>query len=211
MADLDLIPRRGVLTFQAEGNNEPGSPYYSRRVHHPSHASGVTIGRGYDMLKRKGSTVLEDLKQAGVPDQDAANLAKGAGLSGASADEFVARDAIKNIELTELAQKNLFESTYAQYQSQARRICSKPDVEKLYGACNWESMSVNTQDLIVDLLYRGDYSPGTRRMIQKALISNDPTVIKEAIGKLAGVPSDRRRRRASHLEKAIEKPLLLLP
>ena len=31
------------VTYQSEGNKNPKSPWYSRKFHHPSPGSGVTI------------------------------------------------------------------------------------------------------------------------------------------------------------------------
>ncbi len=201
MAELTHTPTKGMLTFGSEGDNEPDSRYYSRRAHHPSKGSGVTIGRGYDMLHRSAKTVAADLVAAGVPEADASALAGGAGLSGKNADAFVKRDDIKAIELTEEAQKNLFETVYAAYWSDARRICTKRDVEAKYGACDWDAMDNEIRELITDLLYRGDYTGATRAKIQKALLAGDLRAIKAALANLKGVPADRKRRREQHLEK----------
>lgn len=201
MAELTQAPTKGLLTFNAEGDNEPDSPYYSRRAHHPGRSSGVTIGRGYDMLHRTAKTVLADLVEAGVPQADAEALSRGAGLSGKNADDFFRREDIKAIEITEEAQKNLFENVYATYRGEARRICTKKDVQSKYGTCSWEDMDEGIRELITDLLYRGDYTGATRARIQKALLSGDLAAIRAALGKLQGVPSDRKRRREQHLEK----------
>ena len=43
----------GRITFDAEGNNIPTSPFFSRVIHWPgNNLSVVTIGRGYDMGSR---------------------------------------------------------------------------------------------------------------------------------------------------------------
>lgn len=201
MAELTHTPNRGMLTFNSEGDNDPASRYFSRRAHHPSKGSGATIGRGYDMLHRTAKTVIADLVAAGVPESDATALSGGAGLSGKTADAFVKRDDIRAIELSEEAQKNLFETVYAAYWGDARRICTKRDVQAKYGACDWDSMDSEIRELITDLLYRGDYTGATRTKIQKALLAGDLRAIKAALASLTGVPTDRKRRREQHLEK----------
>ena len=61
----------------------------SHRLHHPSSASGVTIGAGYDMKKRSRAHVAADLASVGVDRAMASAAAEGAGLSGKDADTFV--------------------------------------------------------------------------------------------------------------------------
>ncbi len=205
MPELNQVPTKGLLTFNAEGDNEPSSRYYSRRAHYPGGASGVTIGRGYDMLKRTAKSVVADLVAAGVPQAEADSLSGGVGLSGKNAAAFVAREDIRAIEISEEAQKALFETVYAAYQSEARRLCTKDDVTKKYGACDWDKMDEGLRELITDLHYRGDYSPGVRAKIQKALIAGDPDAIRKALATVGGVPEDRKRRRERQLEKVALK------
>ena len=82
-------PSKGLVTFDAEGNNDPNSKYFSRVPHVPSNNSGVTIGRGYDMKHRTKTEVIADLVNAGVPKKEGELLAGGAGLSGAKAKTFI--------------------------------------------------------------------------------------------------------------------------
>src|SRR5690606_34158303 len=56
-----LTMSQGQVTFDAEGNDIPGNAYFSRVLHWPGGASGVTIGRGYDMKERTQAAVLQDL------------------------------------------------------------------------------------------------------------------------------------------------------
>jgi len=159
------------------------------------------------MLHRKATVVAADLEAAGVPKQQAALLAAGAELSGKDATAFVQRDDIRAIEITEEAQTKLFNQVYATYEKDARRICTKPDVEARYGACNWEMMDQEVKEIIIDLLYRGDYSPSTRRKVQRALVSGKYNEIRKALAELNRVPADRRKRRDMHLERAAMKQL----
>lgn len=154
------------------------------------------------MLHRSVKVVKTDLKAAGLSEDSAKLLSTGAGLSGKEADAFVKREDIQAIEITEEAQKLLFEIIYSQYESNARRICTKKKVQAEYGTCSWELMDRSVKELITDLLYRGDYTPSSRQLIQKALIKGDYTAIKAALDKLHKVPSNRKLKREQHLEKA---------
>ncbi len=71
-----MEPREGLLTFRAEGNNIPGSLYYSRKIHWPgissrchAYGSGVTIGRGHDLKYRSTTGIIRDLTSAGIPSE----------------------------------------------------------------------------------------------------------------------------------------------
>ena len=69
-ADGPLQVGEGQVTFDAEGNDDPKSIYYSRVVHWPGNdLSGVTLGRGYDMGDRSCAEVQADLAGLGRVDQ----------------------------------------------------------------------------------------------------------------------------------------------
>lgn len=207
MADSGLQPSKGLLTWNAEGNNDPGSSYYSRKVHWPGGASGVTIGRGYDMKLRQREIVKTDLISAGLSTANATILAQGAGLSGNSAKSFVEREEVKAIEISEEQQVKLFEMAYNKYYADASRLCMKKDVVTKYGECDWGKMDARVRELITDLHFRGDYSPWMRQEIQKDLLSGDLKKIIESLERiktLAKVPKDRHDRRIKFLETGIK-------
>lgn len=207
MAGGTLQPSRGLLTWNSEGNNDADSKYFSRRAHWPGGASGVTIGRGYDMKLRQREIVKTDLITAGLSTANANVLAEGAGRSGSIAKTFVERDDVKAIEISEEQQVLLFEMAYAKYYADAHRLCMKKDVVKKYGECDWGKMDARVRELITDLHFRGDYSPTMRQDIQKDLLSGDlKKIIKslERIQVTARVPKDRHDRRIRFLETGIK-------
>ena len=65
--------------------------------------------------------------------------------------------------------------------------------------------------MVVDLRYRGDYTPGTRRKIQKAIAANDLKEFKKLMSdrdywvKTRGVPESRFEARKKALEDAVTK------
>lgn len=60
--------KEGKITFDAEGNDIPGSIYFSRSIHWPGNdLSGVTLGRGYDMGSRSEPEIYNHMISAGVP------------------------------------------------------------------------------------------------------------------------------------------------
>lgn len=73
---------------------------------------------------------------------------------------------------------------------------------------------VERQEMIVDLKYRGDYTPETRKLVQPLIVANDLEGFAKAIanekywvdGK--NVPLDRFKRRRAFIEEAVaKKPL----
>lgn len=201
MGDTLHKPAVGLLTFDAEGNNNPDSRYFSRRAHAPTLNSGVTIGRGYDMKHRSKEAILKDFELAGIAPDDRKKLAEGSKLTGEEAKAFVNKAEIKAIIISEEAQKKLFEIVYPLYYKKARVICEKAHLEKVsYGKCKWVNMDNKVKELIADLIYRGDYSKASREKIQQALVAGDPAKIKEALDKLSNVPLDRQLSRKKHLK-----------
>ncbi|HAY0635810.1 pesticin C-terminus-like muramidase [Serratia rubidaea] len=94
---------RGLLTFNAEGNNIRESLFYSRVIHFPRMGiSGVTIGRGYDIGSRSQQEVFVDLTRAGIAPAQAQAISLGVGLRGKQADDFVKRNSSKLIYLIRL-------------------------------------------------------------------------------------------------------------
>lgn len=191
--------KRGQLTFDAEGME--GGRYHSRHAHWPGGASGVTIGRGYDMGSRTKASVYSDLVGAGVPADVAKQYSAGAGLKGAAAGRWVNKNGGGIPDISPEAQNKLFDKTYAEQEKEVRRISEKSDVVKKYGAVCWDNLDPKIKDSLIDLKYRGDYTPTTRTFLQKAVADNDP----EAFGKLmrdrskwGSVPADRLNRRVNY-------------
>lgn len=208
MADKSLQPSIGLLTWDAEGNNVSSSIYFSRRAHWPGGASGVTIGRGYDMKERRKEKIEADLIAAGLSKADAEILAKGAQLDKENAKKFIDQEDVRKIVISEEQQVKLFENMYSWYWSDARRLCMKSDVENKYGACNWSTFNPIITDLIADLRYRGDYARGHREKIQKDLLSGDIDKIISALEYLQksyAIPIDRHNRRIKFLRSGVAK------
>jgi hypothetical protein len=199
-----LKPARGLVTFESEGVESPGSQFHSRVLHWPGGASGVTIGRGYDMKMKSRAKVEGDLIAAGVPAADAKEIAKGAGLSGAAAKAF--KDSHKSFSISQETQVKLFEISYREEEAEVRRISDGDSCRQTYGRVNWDKCHPAILDLFVDLKFRGDYSPATRKFCQKHLVNNDlPGLVAcmKAKANWNSVPADRFKRRNDFLAKAV--------
>ena len=195
---------KGKLTFDAEG--QEGGPFHSRVLHVPSGTSGLTIGRGYDMKEKRSSKIASDLSNAGVPADMAEALSRASGLSGEAARQFIEDNSLSGFEITPDAQETLFEATYAEMEADVRRICDKADCVAAYGAVDWEALNPAIKDALVDLRFRGDYHPTSRRLIQSYVANNDLPAFAGAIsdrGSWQGVPQDRFNRRVNYVQEAL--------
>jgi hypothetical protein len=189
-------PGMGRLTFDAEG--QEGGRYHSRHLHIPSQSSGLTLGRGYDMKNRSRSEVRDDLVAAGVAPEKAALLSQAAGRSGAQAEEFVAENDLEDFEISWDQQRRLFEIEYERQTADARRLATKADVCRAYGDTDWDALDPVIREVLVDLRFRGDYTPSTRRFLQQHVARNDRAAFVAEMcdpARWPDVPGDRFRRR----------------
>lgn len=205
VASQQLLPERGLLTWNAEG--ESTGRYATRKIHWPGgKASGVTIGRGYDMGLRSAADVQRDLIAAGVSRDHAIRLGSGAGKRGDAAANFVRSNRSKLPELTPAQELKLFSSvTYPRYEREVQRISAKADVVSAYGRLDFDSTPQAVRDVIVDLAYTGNYTPGTRKFLQQPIVSGDREEICAAFQKLNehyGVPRQRAALRNAVLDCA---------
>jgi Bacterial toxin homologue of phage lysozyme, C-term len=195
-------PDRGGLTFDSEGAE--GGKYHSRVLHVPGPSSGLTIGRGYDMGSKSAGEITADLVAAGVELAMAKKLSGAATLRGENAKKFIKEISLESFEISELAQKKLFETTFAAEERIARGVCERATE---HGVCKWDELHPAIQELIVDLKYRGDYTVRTRKTIQPLIVANDLPGLAKAMADentWKGVPADRFARRKAFMEAAVK-------
>ena len=191
---------KGLLTFNAEGME--GRFFHSRKLHVPSDNSGLTIGRGYDMKEKPSRKIETDLSLSGVVNRKAIILGRATKLSGNQARQFIVNQGLEDFEISIETQEKLFNISYSEMSEDVQRICNKPDCVKAYGEVNWNELNVAIKEVIVDLRYRGDYTPNSRKSIQKIVAEND---LEQFILMLsdrelwAQVPEDRFNRRVDFL------------
>ena len=139
--------------------------------YHPSPDSGVTIGVGYDMSQRSAAGIVSDLAAAGVNMNTAAKLSQAAGLTGTAADTFVRNNG--TLTITPAQGNALFLAVYASEAQYTQSIANSPAVVQLYGVTNWSALNQKITDILIDMIYRGDYTVSTRTLIQKYVVAND--------------------------------------
>ena len=195
---------KGLLTFDAEGME--GGVFHSRKLHVPSDSSGLTIGRGYDMKEKSSQKIETDLNLAGVANRRAILLGTASKLSGNQARHFIFEQGLEEFEISIETQEELFNISYNEMSEDVKRICNKTDCVEAYGEVDWKNLNAAIKEAIVDLRYRGDYTPASRRLIQKMVADND---IEQFILTLSNpelwpqVPEDRFNRRVDFLSKVL--------
>ena len=203
MADA-LAPSTGLLTWGAEGTE--GGRFHSRVLQFPPRASGLTLGRGYDMKERTSASIAADLVAAGVDQVNATLLGKASGLTGKARNDFVTKNKLDDFEITQEAQVALFDRVFAEQKADVVRIASKADVEETYGKTDFTTLDPAILDLFVDLKFRGDYTGATRKALQRYAATNDLEGLAAAVDDdtlFAKVPSDRFDRRVQYLKDAV--------
>ncbi len=193
-------PTSGVVTWDSEGTE--GGRFHSRKLHVPSSASGLTVGRGYDLKLKSAAQVKMDLTRAKLEQAHIDVLAKAVGLSGSRAERFIVDNDLLDFQVTPQAQLTLFNISYALESSEVIRISSKKDVINLYGELQWDTIHYGIKDILVDLKFRGDYTPAARRFIQEPAASNNLESFKKLISdqtRWKQVPADRFSRRSKFI------------
>jgi hypothetical protein len=87
-----------------------------------------------------------------------------------------------------------------------RRLATKADVTRVYGATDWDALNGTIKEVLVDLRFRGDYTPATRRFLQTCVAANDLVAFGAEVGnrdRWLSVPQDRFNRRKTVCDAAM--------
>lgn len=204
MSDAIPVPQEGRLTFDAEG--QEGGRFHSRHFHVPTASSGLTIGRGYDMKMRTKSNIRDDFIEAGLDTVTATLISQAAGKKGEQAEEFIEENELEDFEITPAAQLKLFMIEYERQTQDTRRLATKRDVTRKYGPTHWDALHPAIKEVLVDLRFRGDYTPSSRKFLQAQVAKNDLLAFAKEIGdadRWPNVPADRLDRRQKICKAAL--------
>ncbi|SDR76265.1 hypothetical protein [Pseudomonas oryzae] len=179
------IIKEGQITFDAEGNNIPSSPFFSRVIHWPGNElSGVTLGRGYDMGFRSDSEIYNHMKSAGLKHDQAAKIAQAHGKKGTVAQKFVKDYKTSIGEITTEQEIILFNIIYPDYVERTVKNYNHWTASEL-GRTEWRALDQVIRDVLVDFVYQG-FTKGPNPM--KAGMKNDK---KELIRYIENTPTIR--------------------
>lgn len=189
---------RGKLTYDAEGNNTPNSPYYSRVIHWPGNElSGVTLGRGYDMGDRSELQIYQDMIKSGVDDVIAKKISLVRANKG-SAAAFVSNNKSDIGGISEEQQINLFNLIYPDYI--LRTITNYNSwTSGIATAKSWDELDEPIQEVLVDFVYQG-FTKGPKPMLAGS--NNDKQELINYIRNTRGISRyEPGRHRADYLER----------
>ena len=140
------------------------------------------------MKLRPRAKVRADLISCGIPIEEAEVLCDGATLSSVStptAGAWVKTSPQCDIVISVAAQEMLFAKAIIPMVANVVRIINKLDVVAAYGSSpGWEDIDPKIRAMLVDWIYRGDFTPETRKDIM-------PAVVKNSVSDLADVVEDR--------------------
>jgi hypothetical protein len=161
------------VTFDMTYDNEIGKE--SKKPHHPSDSSGVTIGAGYDMKNRSATEIKNDMIEIGVDKGTAEVLSAASGLSGDKAKLFT--QLFDSIELTDTQQRQLFDKVLPTYVKKAKTGYNTIS-KNISKAPKYDELPNTVKELLVDY----SYNTGVTKFPKffKALIKGDKeTALKE--------------------------------
>ena len=78
-------------------------------------------------------------------------------------------------EITPQVQLKLFEKVYEFMLKEVKRISNNERTVRDYGKVDWIKLDQRILDVLVDLIYRGDYTITSRSFLQKHVANNDGT------------------------------------
>ena len=144
---------------------------------------------------------------AGVDADEADIISEAAGLTGPQAEVFIADKDLVDFTITWAEQLKLFEVAYGEIEQDTRRLATKDNVQRKYGVTDWENLDETIQEILVDLRYRGDYTPSCRRFLQHHVARNDLARFTEETDyrdRWLNVPSDRFKQRTAFCRNAVD-------
>ncbi|ERK17016.1 EF hand domain protein [Pantoea sp. AS-PWVM4] len=192
-----LTVSEGQVTFDAEGNDQPASLYFSRHIHWPGGVSGVTIGRGYDMGDRSYQSIISDFIRAGIDRQQGEFIASAYGKKGNAADAFVKSYRHACGIISRESQARLFELIYPSYASRARKIYESY-AAVVQHATPWPSLHKAIREIIVDLVYQG---LGYRTVLEPCMANDFDSLIHFIETDHRTRRYERGRQRANYLRR----------
>ncbi len=191
--DNSLTLTRGELTSTGEGSDAQTS-----HVHWPNtSASGVTLGKGYDIGSRTEQQVINELVAAGMGETQATKISKGAGLKGDAAGTWVTNNKDDVGEIALDVQYKLLATMLEVYTDNAKSVATNDDATKdgsgyytnargreindgveegtyKMSEEQWDNLHPAMIEFLTDLKYQGGYYLYDRvAQVNEALISND--------------------------------------
>ncbi len=188
----------GELTAIGEGSDEA-----TKYIHWPhTAASGVTLGKGYDIGSRSPDQVIKELTDAGMDRGQAIKISKGAGLKGQAAANFVAANKQSIGVIPKSVQTVLLSRLMVVYRNKAKSAATStradagntnargrevraglPAGTYVMTQDEWDNLHPALVELLTDLIYQGGYYRYDRiARINRILKDNDGDQIAQMKG-----------------------------
>lgn len=192
-ADNTLTLTPGELTTTGEGSDAQ-----TKYIHWPdTAASGVTLGKGYDIGSRTEQQVIDELVAAGMDETQATKISKGAGKKGQAAGDFVTANKDDVGEIAKSVQQQLLATMLVEYTAKAKDLATSTTATKdgsgyytnargreindgvdagtyVLTDAQWDALHPAMVEFVTDLKYQGGYYLyGRIAEVNKALIEND--------------------------------------
>lgn len=168
----ELVVSSGELTTLGEGSDAQ-----TRFIHWPhTDASGVTLGKGYDIGSRSAARVIEELTAAGMPQDQATRISQGAGLKGQAANRFVQNNKSSVGEIAIEVQRALLATMLVEYTARAKSTATSTTADSknrnaagrerregkaagtyVMSEAEWDGMHPAMHEFLTDLIYQGGY------------------------------------------------------
>ncbi|MCL9644013.1 hypothetical protein [Rahnella bonaserana] len=133
-------------------------------------------------------------------------------ISGATASTRLngAPTSIRQFQITRKQQYDLFIITYQKLEDDVKRICQKTATIQAYHPDKsvtsdqaWDDIPQKIKEILVDLRYRGDYTPTIRSHLQHAAYAGGLSTFGSVLSNSSlwgNVPNDRFQRRVHYYE-----------
>lgn len=171
-AGESYVIQSGELTATGEGSDAQ-----TRYIHWPgTAASGVTLGKGYDIGSRTPGAVIADLTGAGMGQAQAEKISAGAQKKGAAAGAFVAAHKAEIGEIAKSVQVRLLATQLEVYRERAHHTATdqqadpqgrnaaaqekkghKPAGTFVMSEAEWGGLHPAMVEFLTDLIYQGGY------------------------------------------------------
>jgi len=156
---------KGRLTYIAEGNDNPNSIYYSKKLRVDSRG-GLVIGRGYRLYEKTDHTISYDMQTIGLNPKAISILRRFHKAKGIEAKAVVEK-VDSYIHLTHEQETKLFEKEYE---------ASRNAIETFllnnmhgYGTQSFDYLPQYQQEILIDFYYAGHFDLKIQNLILTAL------------------------------------------
>jgi len=183
-----------LLTWDAEGADGRKDPKVLSKLRIPHKKAGLTIGRGYDLKLLKKDVAKKDMIKCGINKDDADSISRAAGMPAYRAKNVLKRSSrLRNLKFTVKQTYCLFLRKVMKNVVLSQRLLTK----KVWKRRHWK-----IKGILLDLLFRGDYTRSVKRGIEKHIKNNSLYYVTKYMSdesKWRHVPKDRFLRRKKYM------------